>query len=85
MQKKKWGKKCVEICAIKGAGVRRLIAIAILNFHFFGTLPLAAGRYQDTLLTLGQLLLFRLKRAIKVQGLQGIQIFQYLSTFRLLF
>ena len=73
----------MEICAIKGAGVRRLIAIAILNFHFFGTLPLAAGRYQDTLLTLGQLLLFRPKRAIKVQGLQGVQISQYLSTFRL--
>ena len=27
-------KKCLEICAIKGGGVRRLMANAILNFHF---------------------------------------------------
>ena len=74
---------CGNLCHKGGGGVRRLMAIAILNFHFFGTLPLAAGRYQDTLLTLGQLLLFRPKRAIKVQGLQGVQISQYLSTFRL--
>ena len=34
MQKKKSGvKKCLEICAIKGGG-RRLMANAILNFHF---------------------------------------------------
>ena len=34
MQKKKSGvKKCLEICAIKG-GVGRLMANAILNFHF---------------------------------------------------
>ena len=37
MQKKKSGvKKCLAICAIKGGGggVRRLMANAILNFHF---------------------------------------------------
>ena len=35
MQKKKSGvKKCLEICAIKGGGVGRLMANAILNFHF---------------------------------------------------
>ena len=35
LQKKKSGvKKCMEICAIKGGGVRRLMAKAILNFHF---------------------------------------------------
>ena len=37
MQKKKSGvKKCLETCAIKGGGwgVRRLMANAILNFHF---------------------------------------------------
>ena len=34
MQKKKSGvKKCLEICAVKG-GVGRLMANAILNFHF---------------------------------------------------
>ena len=41
MQKKKSGvKKCMEICAIKGGG-RRLMANAILNFHFdyFARLP----------------------------------------------
>ena len=27
-------KKCLEICAIKGGGVGRLMANAILNFHF---------------------------------------------------
>ena len=36
MQKKKSGvKKCLEICAIMGAGgVGRLMANTILNFHF---------------------------------------------------
>ena len=35
MQKKKSGvKKCLEICAIKGGGSRRLMAKTILNFHF---------------------------------------------------
>ena len=35
MQKKKSGvKKCLEICAIKGGGVGRLMANAIKNFHF---------------------------------------------------
>ena len=35
MQKKKSGvKKCLEICAIKGGGGRRLMAKTILNFHF---------------------------------------------------
>ena len=35
LQKKKSGiKKCLEICAIKGAGGRRLMANTILNFHF---------------------------------------------------
>ena len=35
LQKKKSGvKKCLEICAIKGGGVGRLMANAILNFHF---------------------------------------------------
>ena len=35
LQKKKSGvKKCLEICAIKGGGVRRLMAKTILNFHF---------------------------------------------------
>ena len=34
-KEKKWGKKCLEICAIKGeGGVGRLMANAILNFHF---------------------------------------------------
>ena len=39
MQKKKSEiKKWMEICADKGGGVRRLMANAILNFHFcFGT------------------------------------------------
>ena len=39
---KKWAKKWMEICAIKGAGggvgwggVRRLIANAMLDFHLF--------------------------------------------------
>ena len=35
MEKKKSGvKKCLEICAIKGGGVGRLMANAIKNFHF---------------------------------------------------
>ena len=35
LQKKKSGvKKCLEICAIKGGGSRRLMANTILNFHF---------------------------------------------------
>ena len=35
MQKKKSGvKKCLEICAIKGGGGRRLMAKTILYFHF---------------------------------------------------
>ena len=35
LQKKKSGvKKCLEICAIKGGGGRRLMAKTILNFHF---------------------------------------------------
>ena len=33
-KEKKWGKKCLEICAIKGGGVGRPMANAILNFHF---------------------------------------------------
>ena len=33
-KEKKWGKKCLEICAIKGGGVGPLMANAILNFHF---------------------------------------------------
>ena len=32
---KKWAKKWMEICAIKGEGVRRLMANAIKNFHIF--------------------------------------------------
>ena len=32
-KRKKWGKKCL-VCAIKGGGGRRLMANAILNFHF---------------------------------------------------
>ena len=35
---KKWAKKWMEICGIKGAGgwgVRRLIANAMLDFHLF--------------------------------------------------
>ena len=35
MQKKKSGvKKCLEILPLKGGGVGRLMANAILNFHF---------------------------------------------------
>ena len=34
-KEKKWGKKCLEICAIQGVGgVGHLMANAILNFHF---------------------------------------------------
>ena len=33
-KEKKWGKKCLEFFAIKGGGVGRLMANAILNFHF---------------------------------------------------
>ena len=34
IQLQKWVKKCLEICAIEVGGVRRLMANAILNFHF---------------------------------------------------
>ena len=30
-KEKKWGKKCLEICAIKGGGVGRLMANTILK------------------------------------------------------
>ena len=36
-KEKEWGKKCLEICAIKGGrggGVGRLMANTILNFYF---------------------------------------------------
>ena len=33
-RKKSGVKKCLEICAINGGGVGRLIANTILNFHF---------------------------------------------------
>ena len=37
-KEKKWGKKWMKICAIKGVGVRCLMANAIFDFHFcFGT------------------------------------------------
>ena len=37
-----WGKKWMEICAIEGVGVQRLMANAILNFQLFGIFPYAA-------------------------------------------
>ena len=42
-KRKKWGKKCLEICAIKGGGVGRLMANTILNFHFDYPHPSLSG------------------------------------------
>ena len=45
LQKKKWGKKCLEVCVIEGGGgggVGRLMANVVLNsqFDIFCILPL---------------------------------------------
>ena len=46
-KEKKWGKKWMDIFAIKAGGLRRLMANVILNSHFL-TLPLGVcqGIYQ---------------------------------------
>ena len=45
-KEEKWGKKCLEICAIKGGGVGRLMANAILNFHFDYLHPSLRSNYK---------------------------------------
>ena len=44
----------MEIFAIKGGGIRRLMADAISNFHFFGIPPLSHDQVTDTKVLYGE-------------------------------
>ena len=64
-KRKKVGEKCLEICAIKGGGGRRLIAKTILNFHFD---YLKASLINCTSICTGVLLLVLVQTLVLVLG-----------------
>ena len=67
-KEKKWGKKMSENFAIKGGGGGRLMANAILNFHFDFLNPSLMNGHNHYLTSLNQLLLLMLKGDPKIIG-----------------
>ena len=80
--RKKWGEKCLEICAIKGGGgVGRLTTNTILNFHFDYPQPslTASHRFVVVWMTVLVQRLYteeKTRKAVKVSSLNFWHFFQ---------